>query len=163
MPFPWTNSLEKAATRENQKFHLVCSQQSVQTVGCWAAFSRGPQFVCPVLTLGSWPCSQADYQTGQTLVWPSNNSCVLMGTKFIQSTSLSTGTCWSQRICMSQLHRSHEPTRLSGFSMSFSSLLSLSALSLHLPFFLINIKNVSLTYSINIKNVLLHIVPWPQL
>lgn len=162
MPFPWTNSLEKAATGENQKFHLVYSQWSVQTVGCWAVLSRGPQFVCPVLTHGSWPCSEADHQTGQTLVCPCNRSCVPVETKFIQSTSLSTGTCWSQCICLSQLHRSHEPTRLRGFWMSFSTLCQLHPF-IFLFFFLSNIKNVSSTSCIHIKKILLHVVPWPQL
>lgn len=148
MPLQLTNSLEEAHTGENRKLHFVYSQQPVQTAECWATLFSRPRFACPVLTLGSWPRSEADHQTGQTLVCPCNRSCVPMETVFMQSTSPHTGTCWSQHIYMSQLHRSHEPTSLRGFWTSFTSLLSLSALPLPsflpLPCFFF-IKNVALT------------------
>lgn len=145
----WTNSLEETATGENQKFHLAYSQQSVHTVGCWTVLSRGPWFVCAVLTHGSWPCSEEDHQTDRTFLCLCNHFCVLMGTELTQSTSLSTGTCWLWHVCMSQFHRSHEPTRMEGFWTSLSSLLSLWVLSLHLPFFSLTLrifhKHIALT------------------
>lgn len=121
MPFPRTNSLEKAATGENQKFHLVCRQWSVQTVGCWQS-SPEDHAVCPVLTRGSWPCSEADHQMGR--LWHDLATIPVFWWELsLFRAHHCAGICLSQCVCMSWLPRSHKSTRFWIFSTSFSSLL----------------------------------------
>lgn len=135
---------------------MVCAD-----CGVLAELSRGPCCVCPVLTRGSWPCSEADHQTGQTLAWPCNHSCVPMGTKFIRSTSL----CWYMPVTACLYVLAPQVTQINKV-LKFLNEFLLSPLSSALAFhhLLLSLTSrVSLTSCINISNILFHIVPWPQL
>lgn len=118
MPFPQTNSLEKAATGENQKFYLVCRQWSVQAVGSWQRTTLSA--LCPHMALGHAQRQTTrrgrlrhDLATIPVSQWELNwfraHHCA--------------ATCLSQHVCMSWLPRSHKSTRFWSFWMSFFSLL----------------------------------------
>lgn len=122
MPFAQTNSLEKPATGEKQKFYLVCGQWSVQTVGCWqsSAEDHTMSALCSHVALGHAQRQttrrgrlRRDLATIPVSPWELNwfraHHCA--------------STCLSQHVCMSWLPRSHKSTRFWSFWTSFSSLL----------------------------------------
>lgn len=92
---------------------LACSQP-VTTADCGVQHSGGPWFACPVLTGGSWPPDEVDF--GASL-----HSYVLMGIKFIQSTPIRTGTCWSLYISAPEVTQTKKvESFLKGFLSSLS-------------------------------------------